>query len=106
MAGLGAVARPGTTPYQDYLTAVHLRDLREADGKELDAHALAYVFTMREHRLLPEANLGIGTRVRARLVNYDEHAAILDPLNRGELDEANLMLETHNFAEWISPAAP
>ena len=106
VAGLGSVPRPGATPYRDYLTAVHLSDLQDTGGKSLDADALAYVFTMRDNQLLPAAALQPGDRVRARLVNYDEQAAQLDPLNRGELDDVELMLETPSFAEWISPVAP
>jgi hypothetical protein len=106
VAALGRVPKPGTTPYRDYLTAVHLSDLQDADGKNLDGDALAYVFTMRDNQLLPAADLQPGARARVRLVNYDEQAAQLDPLNRGELDDLDLMLETPNFAEWISPASP
>jgi hypothetical protein len=106
IAERGAVPKPGTTPYREYLTAVHLSDLQDADGKSLDAEALAYVFTMRDNQLLPPAALQPGERVRVRLVNYDEQAAQLDQLNRGELDDVDLMLETPNFAEWISPVSP
>jgi hypothetical protein len=106
VAALGRVPKPGTTPYRDYLTAVLLSDLQDADGKNLDGDALAYVFTMRDNQLLPAADLQPGARARVRLVNYDEQAAQLDPLNRGELDDVDLMLETPNFAEWISPASP
>ena len=106
IAGLGPVPKPGTTPYREYLTAVHLTDLQDADGKSLDEEALAYVFTMRDSQLLPPAALQPGDCVRARLANYDEQAAQLDPLNRGELDDVDLMLETPNFAEWISPVSP
>jgi hypothetical protein len=106
VAGLGPVPRPGATPYRDYLNAVHLSDLQDDDGKSLDAEAMAYVFTMRDSQILPTAALQPGDRVRVRLVNYDEQAAQLDPLNRGELDNVDLMLETPNFAEWISPVSP
>jgi alginate O-acetyltransferase complex protein AlgJ len=106
VVALGPVPKPGNTPYRDYLTAVHLSDLQDADGKNLDGDALAYVFTMRDNQLLPAADLQPGARARVRLVNYDEQAAQLDPLNRGELDDVDLMLETPNFAEWISPVSP
>jgi len=104
---IASIPRPGDTPYADYLTAVHLKDLRDVSGgKELDAQALAYVFTMRDHHLLPAANLVAGQRVRAKLLSYGENATRLDQLNRSELDDPDLMLEEPNFAEWISPAAP
>ncbi len=105
VADLGPLPRPAETPYRDYLTAVRLSGLRSEDGAPLDSEALAYVFTMRDHQLLSAASLQVGDRVRVRLADYGERAAQLDPLNRGELDDAELMLETPNFAEWILPAA-
>ena len=105
VADLGPLPRPAETPYRDYLTAVRLSGLRSEDGAPLDSEALAYVFTMRDHQLLSAASLQVGDRVRVRLADYGERAAQLDPMNRGELDDAELMLETPNFAEWILPAA-
>lgn len=105
VADLGPLPRPTETPYRDYLTAVRLSGLRAEDGAQLDGDALAYVFTMRDHQLLSAASLKVDDRVRARLADYGERAAQLDPLNRGELDDAELMLETPNFAEWILPDA-
>jgi hypothetical protein len=91
---------PGNTPYADYLTAVHLTGV---DGTA--AEAVVYVQTMRNRQLLATDALRPGTKVRARLSSYGERAAELDPLNRGELEDVALLLETPNFAEWISPAA-
>jgi hypothetical protein len=102
---LGAMPRPEETPYADFLTAVHLTDLRDAaSGNKLDGEALAYVFTMRERRLLPAADLVAGQEVRALLLNYGENAGRLEQLNRSELDDVELMLQEPNFAEWISPS--
>lgn len=104
---LGAMPRPEETPYADFLTAVHLGDLRDAaSGNKLDAEALAYVFTMRDRRLLPAAELVAGQEVRALLLNYGENASRLEQLNRSELDDVELMLQEPNFAEWISPSRP
>jgi hypothetical protein len=63
------------------------------------------VWTMRDRQLLPAEALRPGSKVRARLSNYSERAAALDSLNRGELEDVALLLETPNFAEWISPTA-
>ena len=104
---LGAMPRPEETPYADFLTAVHLGDLRDAaSGNKLDGEALAYVFTMRDRRLLPAAELVAGQQVRARLLNYGENAGRLEQINRSELDDVELTLEQPNFAEWISPSSP
>jgi alginate O-acetyltransferase complex protein AlgJ len=99
VAALGPLPRQGDTPYADYLTAVHLTDI---DGT--GAQAVVYVRTMQDRQLLPAEALRPGTRVRARLVGYEERAEELDSLNRGELEDVALLVETPNFAEWISPA--
>ena len=99
VAAVGPLPRQGDTPYADYLTAVHLTDI---DGT--GAQAVVYVRTMQDRQLLPSEALRPGTRVRARLVGYEERAEELDSLNRGELEDVALLLETPNFAEWISPA--
>ena len=99
VAAVGQLPAPGRTPYADYLTAVHLTGI---DGT--GAQAVAYVWTMRDRKLLPADALRPGTTVRAKLVSYEERAAGLDSLNRGELEDVALLLETPNFAEWISPA--
>jgi alginate O-acetyltransferase complex protein AlgJ len=99
VAAVGPLPAPGRTPYADYLTAVHLTGI---DGT--GAQAVAYVWTMRDRQLLPADALRPGATVRAKLVSYEERAAGLDSLNRGELEDVALLLETPNFAEWISPA--
>lgn len=102
IAAMGPVPRPGTTPYADYLTALRLTDLKDAAGTgALDGDALVYVFTMRGHQLLPAAGLSPGKRVRMVLRNYEAMAGELDSVNRGELDDVEVMLETPNFAEWL-----
>lgn len=107
IAALGAVPRLGASPYADYLTAVHLTDVRDAaGGGALDGEALVYVFTMRDHRILPAAGLSPGQRVRMRLSNYGEKAGTLDAMNRGELEDVDVMLETPNFAEWLPSSEP
>lgn len=99
VAAVGPLPRAGDTPYADYLTAVHLTGI---DGT--GAQAVAYVRTMEDRQLLPTEALRPGTTVRAKLVGYEERADELDSMNRGELEDVALLLETPNFAEWISPA--
>jgi len=104
---ISEIPRPGDSPYADCLATVHLTNLHDtSSGKKLDEEALAYVFTMRDHHLLPAANFVAGQQVRTKLVSYQENADDLDQLNRSELEDSDLMLEEPNFAEWISPVAP
>jgi hypothetical protein len=99
VAAVGPLPEPGNTPYADFLTAVHLTGI---DGT--GAQAVVYVRTMQDRKLLSSEALRPGTTVRAKLLSYAERAGELDSLNRGELEDVALLLETPNFAEWISPA--
>jgi len=99
VAAVGPLPVPGNTPYADYLTAVHLTGI---DGT--GAQAVVYVRTMRDRQLMPADALRPGIKVRAKLASYQERAAALDSLNRGDLEDVALLLETPNFAEWILPA--
>jgi alginate O-acetyltransferase complex protein AlgJ len=99
VAAVGPLPEPGNTPYADFLTAVHLTGI---DGT--DAQAVVYVRTMQDRKLLSSEALRPGTTVRAKLLSYAERSGELDSLNRGELEDVALLLETPNFAEWISPA--
>ncbi len=101
---LGAMPAPGDSPYADYLTALHLGELEDtASGRKISGEALAYIFTMRDRKLLPVPGLAEGQRVKLRLSNYSERADKLDSLNRGDLEDFGVMMEEPNFAEWIAP---
>jgi len=101
---LGAMPAPGDSPYADYLTALRLGELEDtASGRKISGEALAYIFTMRDRKLLPVPGLAEGQRVKLRLSNYSERADKLDSLNRGDLEDFGVMMEEPNFAEWIAP---
>ena len=107
ISSMGPVPQPGESPYADYLTAFHLTRITNLrTGATMAGNALAYAFTMKDRRLLPSASLAPGQTVRARLCNYAENARTLDSLNRGELDDIDVMLEDPTFAEWIEPSEP
>ena len=101
---VGAMPVPGDSPYADYLTALQLGELEDtASGRRISGEALAYIFTMRDRKLLPVPGLAQGQRVKLRLSNYSERADKLDSLNRGDLQDFGVMMEEPNFAEWIAP---
>ncbi|MFM8886316.1 MAG: hypothetical protein ACKOKC_07880, partial [Chthoniobacterales bacterium] len=101
---VGAMPVPGDSPYADYLTALHLGELEDAgSGRGISGEALAYIFTMRDRKLLPVPGMDEGQRVKLRLSNYAERADKLESLNRGDLEDFGVMMEEPNFAEWIAP---
>lgn len=102
VVAVGNVPESGDSPYADYLTAIHLADIEDAaTGRQISGDALAYVFTMRNRGRISSAGLGVGQRIALRLSNYAEKADKLDSLNRGDLEDIEVMMQEPNFAEWI-----
>jgi alginate O-acetyltransferase complex protein AlgJ len=91
----GALPRPGTTPYKDYLTAFHLAGI-EGD---LPKEAIVYLQTMKNQQLTPAARLRPGDSVSLLLTSWADAEAQYGGTNRGELEDENLLLEEPNFAE-------
>lgn len=103
VVAVGNIPDPGNSPYADYLTAIHLADIEDAaTGRRISGDALAYIFTMRNHRRISLAGLAAGKRVALHLSNYAEKADKLDSLNRGDLEDIEVMMQEPNFAEWIA----
>ncbi|HEY5704209.1 MAG TPA: hypothetical protein VIS96_01400 [Terrimicrobiaceae bacterium] len=91
----GPLPRPGTTPYKDYLTAFHLEGI-EADSA---GEAIVYLQTMKDQQLTPAARLRPGDRVSLLLTSWADAESQYGGINRGELEDENLLLEEPNFAE-------
>jgi hypothetical protein len=93
--GLGTLPRPGTTPYKDYLTAFHLAGIDGDSAKE----AIVYLQTMKNQQLTPAARLRPGDSVFLLLTSWTDAEPQYGGINRGELEDENLLLEEPNFAE-------
>jgi hypothetical protein len=91
----GALPRPGTTPYKDYLTAFHLAGIEGDSAKE----AIVYLQTMKNQQLTPAARLRRGDSVSLLLTSWADAEPQYGGTNRGELEDENLLLEEPNFAE-------
>jgi alginate O-acetyltransferase complex protein AlgJ len=92
---LGTLPRPGMTPYKDYLTAFHLAGIEGDSAKE----AIVYLQTMKNQQLTPAARLRPGDSVSLLLTSWTDAEPQYGGINRGELEDENLMLEEPNFAE-------
>ena len=55
---------------------------------------------MRDRQILRLPQLVDGHRVKLRLFNYAQKSKILDGLNRGDLEDLEIMIQEPNFAEW------
>ncbi|MFZ0710244.1 MAG: hypothetical protein WAM53_09415 [Terrimicrobiaceae bacterium] len=92
---IGTLPRPGITPYKDFLTAIHLAKISDDPTKE----AIVYLQTMKDHELTPVARLKPGDRISILLTSWTDAERNYGGINRGELDDENLLLEEPNFAE-------
>lgn len=84
--------RPGTVPYRDHVTAVHLAALEYDDAAVVGSQALVYLLSMRDNQWTPAARLQPGDTVTVELRDWSDMAAHKAGLNRTELDRAELQL--------------
>lgn len=100
VAAVSPVPVPGSVPYRDHIVAVHLVDLEglPAENKE-SAEAVVYLWSMKNNVLQPAAYLRSGQTVALRLSAWQEVAAELDSINRGEPEELDLQLQEPLWGE-------
>ncbi|MDP8237125.1 MAG: hypothetical protein P9M08_12140 [Candidatus Erginobacter occultus] len=89
------VPRPGTVPYRDHVTAVHLVDLPE------NGEAVVYMFGMEDNEWTRAARLRPGEEITVRLVPWAEVADRYGGINRGELSDLELQLQEPCWGEWV-----
>ncbi len=84
-------------PYTDFLMTWHLVDLRPhgpaVASDELPDAAVAYLFGMRDRRLLPPAAIRPGADVVLHLSPWSRHEAAFGTLKAGTLDDPLLEIE-------------
>jgi hypothetical protein len=95
VSSLGTLPRPGTSPYKDYLTAFHIAQIEGGSGKE----AVVYMQTMKDQQLTSAAYLRPGDSVSLTLTSWAAAEPQYGGMNRGELEDENLLLQEPNFAE-------
>ena len=90
---IAPIPRPGTVPYADHITAVHLVDLSgEREGMS-GGEALVYVWGMRNHVLQEAARFRAGDRITLRFRPWADVAHQYDGISRTELENEDLQLE-------------
>jgi alginate O-acetyltransferase complex protein AlgJ len=99
---IGAVPRPGSVPYADHVTAVHLTDvtvphLREEEPRQ----AVVYMLSMRDNVWTPAARLRAGERVTLRVKAWTDVAPQYEQINRSEIDDPELQLEEPAWGELV-----
>lgn len=92
---VGTIPRPAETPYKDYLTAFQIGGIPDESATE----AIVYLPTMQDHQLTPAAKLRPGDDVVLILTSWADAEPQYGGINRGELENENLLLEEPNFAK-------
>jgi alginate O-acetyltransferase complex protein AlgJ len=103
-ATVGEVSKvpiPGSVPYKDHVMTLHLLDIKGIDGKLHDKEALVCAMSMKDNVWSKAAGLRPGSRIKLRILCWDDVENRYGGFNRSELDDDDLSLETPCWGEKI-----
>ncbi len=93
---IGTPPRPGQVPYKDAVTAIHLKNLRIANGKLPSETILVYAWVMRDNKLTRAARFKPGQDMTVRLIPWNKVQSKYGRYNRMELtDPETLLLDVY-----------
>jgi len=84
--------QPGTVPYRDAVTGLHLVEIEVLRGSVSSSEAVVYLWGMRDNQLTKGARLAPGQKVTLRLIPWDTVRGRYDRWNRIELDDPEFHL--------------
>jgi len=100
VVAVSPVPLPGSVPYRDHVVAAQVADLECVPRQTPEnAEAVVYLRSMKNNELQPAAFLRGGQSVAVRLSAWQDVAAELDSINRGELDDWELQLHEPLWGE-------
>jgi hypothetical protein len=85
------VPEPGSVPYRDCMTALHLTAIETRAGPAVPGEALGYVWAMRDNVWTEGATLRLGSRIRLRLLPWSAGEVEYGSFNRMELPDERLL---------------
>ncbi len=89
---IAEVPQPGSVPYRDAITSVHLGDLQVAQGETPGLELVVYLWGMRDNRWTDAARYRIGQDVTLRLTPWVEAQKTYGRYTRVELDDPDFLL--------------
>ena len=96
---IAPIPRPGTVPYADHITAVHLVDLVSEREGVSGREALMYIWGMRVRVLQQAAQFRAGDTIRMRLRPWADVASQYDGISRTELANEDVQFEEPTWGE-------
>ena len=96
---IAPIPRPGTVPYADHITAVHLVDLASGRAGVSGGEAVVYLWGMREHVLQEAAQFRVGDTISVRLRPWSDVANLYEGINRSELANEDVQFQEPAWGE-------
>ncbi len=96
---IAPIPRPGTVPYADHITAMHLVNLASDQAGVSGGEALVYVWGMRDHVLQEAARFSAGDKISVLLRPWADVANRYDGINRTELANEAVQFEVPTWGE-------
>lgn len=84
--------QPGSVPYRDAVTCVHLQEVEGLEGAFPDSEIVAYGWGLRDDRLQGAAKFAPNQKVKLRLVPWESVRRQYERFNRIELDDPDFHL--------------
>ncbi len=84
--------QPGTVPYRDAVTGVHLVSVEALHGSRVTKELVVYLWGMRDNRLTSAAHFAPGQKVTLTLTPWDTVRERYERFNRIELDDPDFRL--------------
>lgn len=89
---VAGVPKPGSVPYRDAVTAIHLSDVKAASGESPCKDIVVYTWGMRENKWTDAARFQHGQQVQFKLTNWDKVQDRYGRFTRLELDDPMFVL--------------
>jgi alginate O-acetyltransferase complex protein AlgJ len=96
---IAPIPRPGTVPYSDHITAVHLVDLTSVRVGVRGKQAVVYLWGMRDNILQEAARFRTGDTISLRLRPWTDVAVQYDSISRTELGNEEIQFETPTWGD-------
>ena len=94
------IPRPGAVPYKDHIFSLHLVDIADPRHPLAPAaHAVVYLWSMRDNVWTPAARLRPGDKVAIRLRAWEDVSADYEKFNRSDIDDVELQKEDPLWGE-------
>jgi len=91
-----SVPKPGTVPYKNCLTSIHLTDMKASQGKLAEDEIIIFVWGMRNNKWTKAAHYKPGRILNIKLKPWSEAEKKYGSYNRMELDDPDLLfLDTY-----------